>query len=83
MNFYSMTIIIAVIIAICYLANLYASVTNWKKNKENALEKMKETNDLLFKIWSVSDDIKSSLTRLEDDIFDIKEYTKSNEGSKD
>lgn len=83
MNIYTTIIILAIIIAICYLANLYASVTNWKKNKENALEKMKETNDLLFKIWSVSDDIKSSLTRLEDDIFDIKEYTKSNEGSKD
>lgn len=83
MNIYTTIIILAIIIAICYLANLYASVTNWKKNKENALEKMKEANSLLFRIWSVSDDIKSSLTRLEDDIFDIKEHTKSNESSKD
>ncbi len=83
MNFYSMTIILALIVAVCYLATLYANVTNWKKDKENALEKMKEANNHLFKIWAVADDIKSSLTRLEDDIFDIKEYTKSNEGSKD
>ena len=39
MNIYTTIVIIALIIAICYLANLYASVSNWKEDKVNAIKK--------------------------------------------
>ena len=58
MNIYTTIVIIALIIAICYLANLYASVSNWKEDKVNAIKKMNKTNDYLYRILNMLDDFK-------------------------
>lgn len=58
MNIYTTIVIVTAIIAICYLANLYTSVSNWKEDKANAIKKMDETNHYLFKIWAILDDFK-------------------------
>ena len=54
MNFYTMTIIIAVIIAICYLANLYVQSNGFRRDK-----------NFLFKIYNILIDIRFSLSRIE------------------
>lgn len=59
MNFYSMTIIIAVIIAICYLANLYVSVRRYGIDK-----------NIPTKIFCALIDIRSSLRDIEKKIKD-------------
>ena len=58
MNVYTTIVIIAIIIAICYLANLYASVSNWKEDNVNAIKKMNTTNDYLYRILNMLDDFK-------------------------
>lgn len=55
MNIYTTIVIITSIIAICYLANLYASVSNWKEDKVNAIKKMNTTNDYLYRILNMLD----------------------------
>lgn len=58
MNIYTAIVIITSIIAICYLANLYASVSNWKEDKVNAIKQMKTTNNYLFRILDILDGFK-------------------------
>lgn len=50
MNFYSMTIILALIVAICYLANLYVQSDGFRRDK-----------NLLFKIYNILIDIQHTL----------------------
>lgn len=63
MNFYSMTIIIAVIIAICYLANLYVQSDGFRRDK-----------NLLFKIYNVLVDIRCRLEEVKN--LQKKQYEK-------
>ena len=51
MNIYTTIVIIALIIAICYLANLYASVSNWKEDKVNALKKWTQLMTTCTEYW--------------------------------
>ena len=69
MNIYTTIIIVAAIIAICNLANLYASVHNWMEDRDSSLKELRKANFQLL-------DLKESLQ-------DILEYLKDNESSKD
>ena len=63
MNIFTTIVIVAVIIAICYLANLYANVNNWKIDKISALYQMKETNGYLFRILGILEDVKDEKSK--------------------
>lgn len=63
MNIFTTIVIVAVIIAICYLANLYANVNNWKIDKISALDRMKETNGCLFRILGILEDMKDEKSK--------------------
>ena len=63
MNNFTTIVIVAVIIAICYLANLYANVNNWKKDKISAFDRMKEANGYLFRILGILDDMKDEKSK--------------------
>ena len=63
MNIFTTIVIVAVIIAICYLANLYANVNNWKIDKISALYQMKETNGYLFRILGIFEDVKDEKSK--------------------
>lgn len=63
MNIFTTIVIVAVIIAICYLANLYANVNNWKIDKISASYRMKETNGYLFRILGILEDMKDEKSK--------------------
>ena len=63
MNIFTTIVIVADIIAICYLANLYANVNNWKIDKISALDRMKETNGYLFRILGILEDMKDEKSK--------------------
>ena len=63
MNIYITIVIVAAIIAICYLANLYANVNNWKIDKISAFYRMKETNGYLFRILGILEDMKDEKSK--------------------
>ena len=63
MNIYITIVIVAVIIAICYLANLYANVNNWKIDKISAFYRMKEANGYLFRILGILEDMKDEKSK--------------------
>lgn len=63
MNIYITIVIVTAIIAICYLANLFANVHNWEKDKISAFDRMKEANGYLFRIWSILDDMKDEKSK--------------------
>lgn len=63
MNFYTMTIILALIVAICYLANLYVQSDGFRRDK-----------NLLFKIYNTLIDIRCRLEEVKN--LQKKQYEK-------
>ena len=63
MNIYITIVIITAIIAICYLANLFANIYNWKIDKISAFYRMKETNGYLFRILGILEDMKDEKSK--------------------
>lgn len=63
MNIYITIVIVTAIIAICYLANLYANVHNWKTDKISAFYRMKEANGYLFRILGILEDMKDEKSK--------------------
>lgn len=63
MNFYTMVIILALIVVICYLANLYVQSGGFRRDK-----------NLLFKIYNVLVDIRCRLEEVKN--LQKKQYEK-------
>lgn len=63
MNIYTTIVIVTAMIAICYLANLYANFINWKEDKASAFNQMKEANSYLFRILGILDDMKDEKSK--------------------
>ena len=63
MNIFTTIVIVAAIIAICYLAHLYANVNNWKIDKISAFYRMKEANGYLFRILGILEDMKDEKSK--------------------
>lgn len=68
MNFYSMTIVLALIIAICYLAKLYAQYNAIKGDTTTLRDIGKVLADIRLSLWNIEKKIKDdkSATSTED-----------------
>lgn len=58
MNFYTMTIILALIVAICYLANLYVSVRRYGIDKNIPMKILGALIDIRNSLWYIEIKIK-------------------------
>lgn len=58
MNFYTMTIVIAIIIAICYLATLYVSVRRYGIDKNIPTKILCALIDIRRSLWDIEKKIK-------------------------
>lgn len=48
MNFYTTIVIVAAIIAVCYLANLYVRVKGWRREHSELIKYIKISKDYLY-----------------------------------